>query len=82
MPRKEKEKKGLFRIFIAAFGANPLTRIVFSWLTIAYLTPILFLPWVLIAYILYSLGVPIAANIFFASILAFTILRIHMQWRD
>ncbi len=82
MPRQEKEKRGLFRKFLAALRANPLTMIVFSWLTIAYLTPVLFLPWVLIAYSLHSLGVPIAASIFLASILAFTILRIHMQWRD
>ena len=82
MPRKEKEKKGLFRKFIAAFGTNPLTMIIFSWLTIAYLTPVLFLPYVLIGYSLHSLGVPITASIFLASILAFTILRIHMQWRD
>ena len=82
MPRQERKKKSLFKKFVAACGSNPKTMIVFSWLAIAYLMPVLFLPWLLIAYVLHSNGVPLAASIFLASIPAFIGLRIHMRWRN
>ena len=82
MPIPERKKKSLFKKFVAACGSNPKTMIVFSWLAIAYLMPVLFLPWLLIAYVLHSNGVPLAASIFLASIPAFIGLRIHMRWRN
>ena len=82
MPRQERKKKSLFKKFVAACGSNPKTMIVFSWLAIACLMPVLFLPWLLIAYVLHSVGVPLAASIFLASIPAFIGLRTHMRWRN
>ena len=82
MPKQERKKKSLFKKFVAAFGSNPKTMIVFSWLAIAYLMPVLFVPWLLIAYVLHSTGVPVAASIFLASIPAFIGLRVHMRWRN
>ena len=82
MPRQERKKESLLEKFIAAFGSNPKTMIVFSWLALAYLIPVLFLPWLIIAYALHNLGVPVAASILLASIPAFIGLRSHMRWRN
>ena len=82
MSKQEEEKVGLFKKFIAACRSNPKTMIAFSWLMLAYLMPVLFLPWVIIAYVLHSLGVPVAGSIFLASIPALIGLSIHMQWRS
>lgn len=81
MPRQKKEKEGLFKKFIAACRSNPKTMIAFSCLALAYLMPVLVLPWAIIAYGLHSLGAPVVGSIFLASIPAFIGLRIHMQWR-
>ena len=81
MPRQER-KTSLIKKFRAACASNPKTMIVFSCLALAYLMPVLFLPWALITYGIHSLGVPVATSIFLASIPAFVGLRIHMQWRD
>ena len=78
----EDKKKGSFRKFTAAFGSNPKAMLVVCWLAVAYLIPILFLPWLLIAYALHHLGIPIMVSTLIAAIPALVVLRIHMQWRQ
>ena len=56
--------------------------IVVSWLALAYLIPVLLLPWALITYALHSLGLPKLLSVLLASVPALVGLRIHMQWRD
>ena len=82
MPRQEKRKRGLFKKFLAAFGSSPKTMIVVSWLALAYLIPVFLLPWALITFTLYSLGLPKLLSVLLASVPALVGLRIHMQWRD
>ena len=53
----------------------------FCWLGLAYLTPVFFLPWTLIAFLLHALGLPKIISIFLALIPALVGLCIHMQWR-
>ena len=76
-----KEKKGLLKKFLAAFGSNPTTMLAFCWLALAYLIPVFFLPWALIACLLHALGLPKIVSIVLALIPALVGLCIHMQWR-
>ena len=55
--------------------------LVVCWLAVAYLIPILFLPWLLMAYALHHLGIPVMVSTLIAAIPALIGLRIHMQWR-
>ena len=82
MPRQEKRKRGLFKKFLAAFGASPKTMIVVCWLALAYLIPVFLLPWALISLALHSLGLPKLLSVLLASVPALVGLCIHMQWRD
>ena len=81
MAGQEKRKVGLFKKFLAAFGSNPTAMVVFCWLGLAYLTPVFFLPWALIAFLLHALGLPKIISIVLALIPALVGLCIHMQWR-
>ena len=78
----KRPERNLIQKFAAAFRSNPTTMLVTCWLALAYLIPILFLPWVLITYALQSLGIPLIVCIPTAAIAALIGLRIHMQWRN
>ena len=77
----QKNKKGLLKKFIAAFGSSPTTMLVSCWLALAYLIPVFFLPWALIAFAFHALGLPKFVSIVLAFIPALVGLRLHMQWR-
>ena len=81
MAGQEKRKVGLFKKFLAAFGSNPTAMVVFCWLGLAYLTPVFFLPWALIACLLHALGLPKIVSIVLALMPSLVGLYIHMQWR-
>ena len=82
MHGQAQRKRGLFKKFLAAFGSSPKTMAIVSWLALAYLLPVFLLPWALITYVLYSLGLPKLLSVLLASVPALVGLRIHMQWRD
>ena len=81
MSGKEKKKKGLLKKFLAACGSNPTTMLAFCWLALAYLIPVFFLPWALIAFAFHALGLPKFGSIVLGFIPALVGLRLHMQWR-
>ena len=82
MSGQEKKKKGLLKKFLAAFGSNPTTMLAFCWLALAYLIPVFFLPWALIAFAFHALGLPKFVSIVLGFIPALVGLRLHMQWRQ
>ena len=53
----------------------------FCWLALAYLIPVFFLPWALIAFAFHALGLPKFVSIVLGFIPALVGLRLHMQWR-